>query len=147
MRTRWLMLLLCLSIATNVTLGTALWVSWHCARPLYAALTSTCSAPLCNEEKTVREELATSLCAPQPDRFAVQAKLARLDEVRSRQRWAIVDQWLNRCSGASPGKRATLAMTVRRMLCPWQSGTGVPCCAPTPGQPTRPEGQPQHGQS
>jgi len=147
MRTRSLVALLGLSMAANVTLGAALWASWHGARTGSAALGQTCSAPLCDEEKSVREELAVSLCAGTPDRSAIGAALARLDEVRARQRSAIVERWLARCSGARTGERTALAATVRRMLCPWQDGSGTACCAPTPAPGARPDVQPQHGQS
>jgi len=147
MKTRWLVLLLGLSFAANVTLGAALWVSWHGGRVLAAAVGQTCSAPLCDEEKKLREELAASLCARTPDRAAIGATLARLDEVRARQRTAIVERWLTRCSGADAGERAALATTITRMLCPWQGGAGAACCAPSPAPGAKPAPQPQHGQS
>lgn len=147
MRLRWLVLLLGLSVATNVTLGAALWVSWHGGRTLAAALGQTCSAPLCDDEKRVREELAASLCAPIPDRAAIGATLARLDEVRARQRVAIVERWLTRCSGAGADERTALATTVKRMLCPWQGGRGAVCCPPSPTPGARSDTKPQHGQS
>jgi hypothetical protein len=147
MKTRWLVLLLGASFAANVTLGAALWVSWHGGRILMATAGQTCSAPLCEEEKKLREELATSLCAHTPDRAAIGAALARLDEVRARQRTAIVERWVARCSGADNSERAALVTTVQRMLCPWQAGNGAACCPPSPAPGTHPAPQPQHGRS
>ncbi|HVN76684.1 MAG TPA: hypothetical protein VMT19_10240 [Thermoanaerobaculaceae bacterium] len=147
MRIRWVVALMALSVAANVTLGAALWVSWHGGRTAAAALGATCSAPLCEEEKAVREQLAASLCAAAPDRSAIRTALAHLDEVRARQRAAIVERWLVRCSSSRATERAALADTVRRMLCPWQAAGGAACCAPKPGPETRHDVQPQHGQS
>jgi len=146
MRTRWLVVLLGVSVAANVTFGAALWVSWHGLRTA-STLSQACSAPLCEEEKRVREELATLLCAGMPDRSTLRAVLARLDEVRARQREEIVERWLARCVGARATERAALVTTVRRMLCPWQGEGGAACCAPTPAPGARPEAQPHHGQT
>ncbi len=146
MRTRWVVLALGLSLAVNVTFGVALWVSWHGTRAAAAALGPVCAAPLCEEEKTVREELVAALCARTPDRAAIGASLARLDQVRASQRNEIVERWLARCSGAAPEERAALGTMMTRLLCPWRSGTGAACCAPTPPAGKRPDDKPPHGQ-
>ena len=147
MRARWVVLLLGVSAAANVTLGAALWVSWHGGRTAAAALEQASSAPLCDEERKVREELAASLCSPTPDRAAIGATLARLDEVRARQRAMILERWLNRCCSAGAGERAALATAVKRTLCPWQDGRAAACCAPSPAPGARPNTKPRHGQS
>ncbi|TAM54968.1 MAG: periplasmic heavy metal sensor [Acidobacteria bacterium] len=146
MRTRWFVLALGLSLAANVTLGVALWVSWHGTGAAAAALGPVCAAPLCQEERTVREELAAALCTRTPDRAAIDASLARLDQVRAGQRNEIVERWLARCSGAAPGERAALGTMMTRLLCPWRNGEGAACCAPTPAAGARPNDQPLHGQ-
>ena len=146
MRTRWLVLLLAVSGAANVALGVALLVSWQGGRPPATALGRLCSAPLCEEEMKVREELAASLCSPTPDRAAIGAALGRLDEVRARQRAVIVERWLSRCCSAGAGERAALAAAVKGMLCPWQGGSGAACCVPSPGPAAHSDTQPQHGQ-
>ena len=147
MRTRWLVLGLGLSIATNVVFAVALWVSWHGSSAASATLGAACSAPLCDEERRVREELANSLCASVPDRATIEATLARLDAVRAGQRREIVDQWLVRCSKAGAGERATLATSLKQVLCPWQGGKGEACCSPSSTPGARPDNPKQHGQS
>ncbi len=147
MRSRWLVALLGVSLAANVALVAAMWASWRGTAAASAAIGTTCSAPLCDEEMKVREQLAASLCAPAPDRAAISAALGRLDEVRGRQRAAIVDRWLARCSGARADERTALAATVRKMLCPWQAGSGAACCSPTPAAGAGHAVKPQHGQT
>ncbi len=147
MRTKWLVGLLGLSLAVNVTFGVALWVSWHGARAAETALGAAYANPLCPEEKKVREELATSLCARTPDRAAIEDGLARLDAVRAGQRRAILDRWLTRCADAPGSQRAALDNTVKRFLCPWQGAKGGACCAPSPTPGARAHNPKQHGQS
>ena len=146
MRTRWLVVLLGLSLVTNVTLGVALWVTWHGAPIVSAALGNACPGPLCDEERKVREELAGSLCARRPDRAAIGATLARLDAVRARQRAETIDRWISRCSSAPPGQRAALGSMVRQLLCPWCVGKEAAALAsPVPEAPSdKPK---QHEQS
>lgn len=145
MRTRWLVLLLGLSLAANVASGVALWFVWRGARAATAALGPACTAPLCAEERTAREELVAALCARTPERDAIGASLARLDEVRARERDAIVERWIARCAGATPAERAALGTMMTRLLCPWRNGKDAACCAPTPAPGARPDTQPQHG--
>ena len=147
MRTRWLVLMLGLSLAVNVTFGVALWISWHGASTATAALGGACATPLCDEEKMVREELASSLCARQPDRAVIGAMLARLDAVRARQRDEVLDRWLARCSGAGSGERAALSTTVKRFLCPWCASEGPATRAPSKAPEARSDNPKQHGQS
>jgi len=143
MRTRWLVLLLGVSLAANVTLGVALLVSWRGASSATVALANACAAPLCAEEGKVREELAAALCARPPDRAAIGAMLARLDAVRARQRDQIVDRWLARCAGAGSRERAALTTTVRGFLCPWCASGRAASAAPTPVAPPASD-QPRH---
>ena len=146
MRTRWLVVLLGLSVATNVTLGVALWIASHGAPIVSAALGSACTSSLCDEERKVREELASSLCARRPDRATIGATLARLDAVRARQRDETIDRWISRCSSAAPDQRAALGTMVKRLLCPWCIGKDAAALAsPVPEAP--PDKPKQSGQS
>lgn len=147
MRTRWIVLVLGLSLAVNVTFGVALWISWHGAPGARAAFASACATPLCDEEKKVREELASSLCAREPDRAVIGATLARLDAVRARERDEIIDRWLARCSSAGSGERAALSTTVKRFLCPWCISEDAATRAPSKAPGARSDKPKQHGQS
>ena len=146
MRTRWLVLLLGLSLATNVTLAVALWMTWHGGPIVAAALGGACASPLCDEERKVREELASSLCAGRPDRAAIGATLARLDAVRARQRDETIDRWISRCSNAPANQRAALGTMVKRLLCPWCIGKDAAALAP-PVPEAPPDKPKQPGQS
>lgn len=147
MRTRLMIALLAVSLCANVTLGVALWVSWRYCPTIAATLGPACAPGLSTSEKRVREELAASLCQSRPDRAAIAAKLASLDELRAGQRRKAVDRWVARCAGAGAAEHAALSMTVKRLLCPWTCGEGNPRCAPAPTSGPRSANPAQRGQS
>ncbi len=144
MRTRWLVVLLGLSLAANVTLAVALWASWHCEPAIGASPTMDGLIGMSPEEMQAREQLARALCARNPDRAAIEAEFCRLDALRAGARRAALDHWLARCGNAGSGERAVLSTMLTRTLCPWRSGGGKACCAPSPTPGARSDNPTQH---
>ena len=147
MRTRALVVTAVLSVAANLALGTALWSTWRAARRAAARLPSACADASCQEERRVREQLATELCRHRPDRAAIETTLVQLDAVRAARRREIVDRWLSHNSGASERERARLRHNVTRLLCPWHDGRIEDHCAHSPasGTPSNHRAQPEQG--
>ncbi len=143
MRTRWLVVLAGFSLAANVLLGTALVQTGSALRSQRAAAGTTAVPTFCDEEKRVREELTTLLCAVPPDRGAIETTLARLDGLRATHRDRALGQFLASCERASAADRAALHESFRHQMCPWQH-EGEGCCAPSPapGSPSDHPAQP-----
>lgn len=144
-RTRWIIMILGVSLAANAFLASALWQSRR-ALTLAAPVTAGAGMFCCDEEKQLRERLAVQLSEQPPDRTAIQATLAKLESVRARERGAALDRYMNECARAREGDHATLDRQVRKSLCPWsQDDKGR--CAPssTPGshldKPAQPKPQ------
>ena len=131
-RTRWTVLALGLSLAANAFLASAM---WQTRRATAAAPAVTAAGMLCcTEEKQLREQLAAQLCAQPPDRAAIQATFAALDSLRTRERGAALERFMDACASSAGVNDVTLNRHVRSSLCPWsQDDEGR--CAPssTPG--------------
>jgi hypothetical protein len=134
-RTRWTVLALGLSLAANAFLATATWQARRAAAAAAPLTTSTTAGMLCcAEEKQLREQLAAQLCAQPPDRAAIQATFAALDSLRTRERGAALERFMDACASSAGVNDVTLNRHVRSSLCPWsQDDDGG--CAPssTPG--------------
>lgn len=143
MRTRWLVLLAGLSLAANVLFATALVQAKRSMRQQRVSGVSPVVMTFCDEEKRLREDLASLLCATPPDREAIGTALARLDTIRAEHRERALGEWLSSCERASEGDRAALESSFRHQMCPWQH-EGEGCCAPSPrpGTPNPKPAQP-----
>jgi hypothetical protein len=145
-RTRWIVLVLGLSVAANAYLAAALWQTRRTGTAPTAAMAA--GALCCADEMRLREKLAAQLCAQPPDRTAIQATFAALDSVRTRERGAALERFMGACAKAAAQDHETLKEHVKECLCPWkQDGKGR--CAPSstpgshhdnPAQP-RPQGE------
>ncbi|MGV8039755.1 MAG: hypothetical protein AB2L07_06665 [Thermoanaerobaculaceae bacterium] len=139
MRSRWMLALLAVSLAVNVTAGVAL---WRVHRTNASAARTGLAMP-CAEERAIREDLSRHLCAGTPDRGAIRATLERLSTLRQRRLEEAVDRWLSTCCQANEPDRSRHHTQLDKHLCPWRS-SGEGCCAPSPtdgADPTNPAQQ------
>lgn len=140
-RTRWVIVVVGLSLLLNAFLGVALWRTQGETVEAAPAPTAAPATWCCQEERAIREQLETQMCAEVPDRTAIEATFARLDAVRLKERKEALDQWMagGRRTGCQNGK---MSPNVGRLLCPWRYGPEEGC-APASGQPSRPDPPPR----
>lgn len=138
-RTRWIVLCLGLSFASNVFLAAALWrktFSITGAEPATETPVYTC----CAEERALRERLETQLCAQPPDYTAVEATFASLDSVRAKERRAALAQLMAQ-GRDSICRNNQLSPEVGRILCPWRYDPKAGC-SPSETRSSRPRSPP-----